>query len=206
MPVRRCCVFAALCYAELAAMLPVSGSAYSYAYASMGEILAWTMGWLLLLEYGIAASTVAVGWSGYVVSFLANFGIVIPVEWTTPTITMDEATQTAIFGNGFNLPAFLGIMAMTSLLVIGVKESATVSNVIVFIAAFPTFKTAWKEPEKEDLVAWTMYFISCVLALFAIPAFTLGDIAQPLTFFVIESVMMILLWRPRRPKYNYSPT
>lgn len=81
-----------------------------------------------------------------------------------------------------------------------------VSNVIVFIAAFPTFKTAWKEPEKEDLVAWTMYFISCVLALFAIPAFTLGDIAQPLTFFVIESVMMILLWRPRRPKYNYSPT
>jgi APA family basic amino acid/polyamine antiporter len=128
-----CCVFAALCYAELAAMLPVSGSAYSYAYASMGEILAWTMGWLLLLEYGIAAATVAVGWSGYVVSFLANFGLVIPVEWTTPTITMDHDTQTAIIGNGFNLPAFLGIMVMTFLLVRGVKESATVNNVIVFI-------------------------------------------------------------------------
>lgn len=127
-----CCVFAALCYAELAAMLPVSGSAYSYAYASMGEVLAWTMGWLLLLEYGIAASTVAVGWSGYVVSFLANFGIVIPVEWTTPTISTD-ASHNLIFGNGFNLPAFGGIMMMTFLLVLGVKESATVNNVIVFI-------------------------------------------------------------------------
>jgi basic amino acid/polyamine antiporter, APA family len=128
-----CCVFAALCYAELAAMLPVSGSAYSYAYASMGEILAWTMGWLLLLEYGIAASTVAVGWSGYVVSFLHNFGITIPLHLTTPTINIDEATQNIIFGSGFNLPAFLGIMMMTALLVIGVKESATVNNVIVFI-------------------------------------------------------------------------
>ncbi len=127
-----CCVFAALCYAELAAMLPVSGSAYSYAYASMGELLAWVMGWLLLLEYGIAASTVAVGWSGYVVSFLANFGIVIPPEWTTPTISINE-THDVIFGNGFNLPAFLGILMMTALLVVGVKESATVNNVIVFI-------------------------------------------------------------------------
>ena len=81
-----------------------------------------------------------------------------------------------------------------------------VSNTVVFIAAFPTFKTAWKEPEKEDLLAWTMYFASCVLALAAIPKLTLGDAAQPITFFVIESIMMILLWRPRRPKYNYSPT
>jgi len=128
-----CCVFAALCYAELAAMLPVSGSAYSYSYASMGEIVAWVMGWLLLLEYGIASATVAVGWSGYVVSFLGNFGIVIPPEWTSPTISIDESTHSLIFGNGFNLPAFLGILMMTFLLVRGVKESATVNNVIVFI-------------------------------------------------------------------------
>lgn len=127
-----CCAFAALCYAELAAMLPVSGSAYSYAYASLGEVLAWVMGWLLLLEYGIAASTVAVGWSGYVVSFLGNFGITIPTEWTTPTIVAD-AQHNLSFGNGFNLPAFIGIMMMTLLLVRGVKESATVNNVIVFI-------------------------------------------------------------------------
>jgi APA family basic amino acid/polyamine antiporter len=127
-----CCAFAALCYAELAAMLPVSGSAYSYAYASLGEVLAWVMGWLLLLEYGIAASTVAVGWSGYVVSFLGNFGITISPEWTTPTISADAEHNLSI-GSGFNLPAFLGIIAMTLLLVRGVKESATVNNVIVFI-------------------------------------------------------------------------
>ncbi len=127
-----CCAFAALCYAELAAMLPVSGSAYSYAYASLGEVLAWTMGWLLLLEYGIAASTVAVGWSGYVVSFLGNFGIVISPEWTTPTIAADAEHNLSV-GNGFNLPAFVGIMMMTFLLIRGVKESATVNNIIVAI-------------------------------------------------------------------------
>ncbi len=127
-----CCAFAALCYAELAAMLPVSGSAYSYAYASLGEIVAWVMGWLLLLEYGVASSTVAVGWSGYVVSFLGNFGITLPVSLTTSTIALDEA-HNIIFTGAFNLPAFLGILAVTWLLVLGVKESATVNNVIVFI-------------------------------------------------------------------------
>ncbi len=81
-----------------------------------------------------------------------------------------------------------------------------VSNTVVLIAALPTIRTAWKEPEKEDRTAWTIYFVSCVLALLAIPAFTLGDVAQPLTFFLIESVMLVLVWRPRAPKYNYSPT
>lgn len=127
-----CCVFAALCYAELAAMLPVSGSAYSYAYASMGEVIAWIMGWLLLLEYGIASSTVAVGWSGYVVSFLKDFGIMLPDAWTQSTLMIDEA-HNIINTGAFNLPAFLGICAVTALLIIGVKESATVNNVIVFI-------------------------------------------------------------------------
>jgi APA family basic amino acid/polyamine antiporter len=131
-----CCAFAGLCYAELASMLPVSGSAYSYSYASLGEVVAWTMGWLLLLEYGIAASTVAVGWSGYVVSFLGNFGIVIPAALTTPTLQMDHAAGTLINTGGFNLPALIGILSMTWLLVIGVKESATVNNVIVAIKLF----------------------------------------------------------------------
>lgn len=126
-----CCAFAGLCYAELAAMLPVSGSAYSYSYASLGEIFAWIMGWLLLLEYGIAASTVAVGWSGYVVSFLNNFGIVIPTQLTTPTLKIVD--DSLVFTGGVNLPALLGILAMTALLIRGVKESATVNNVIVFI-------------------------------------------------------------------------
>jgi APA family basic amino acid/polyamine antiporter len=128
-----CCAFAGLCYAELASMLPVSGSAYSYSYASLGELFAWIMGWLLLLEYGVAASTVAVGWSGYLVSFLGNFGIVIPVWLTTPTLELDLTTHTITNTGGFNLPAMLGILAMTWLLVTGVKESATVNNVIVAV-------------------------------------------------------------------------
>jgi len=128
-----CCAFAAMCYAELASMLPVSGSAYSYAYASLGELFAWVMGWLLLLEYGVAASTVAVGWSGYMVSFLKTLGVIVPPEWTAATgqiITLaDGSTVTALF----NLPAALAISAVTGLLVLGVKESASVNNIIVFI-------------------------------------------------------------------------
>lgn len=128
------CAFAALCYAELASVLPVSGSAYTYAYASLGEIFAWGMAWLLILEYGVAAATVAAGWSGYLVSFLKDFGLVIPPELTrayfaAPLVLPDSTVIMPLF----NLPAFLGIMAMTGLLVIGVKESANVNNVIVVI-------------------------------------------------------------------------
>lgn len=128
-----CCAFAGLCYAELSSMLPVSGSAYSYAYASVGELLAWIMGLLLLLEYGIAASTVAVGWSGYVVSFLKNFNIIIPEYLTTPTLQIVNDGKSLLFTGGINLPALLGVGAMASLLVIGVKESANINNLIVFI-------------------------------------------------------------------------
>jgi len=127
------CAFAAMCYGELSAMLPVSGSAYSYAYASLGEIFAWVMGWLLLLEYGIAGSTVAVAWSGYVVSFLANLHIVIPPQWTVATnLPVTLADGTMVKGI-FNVPAFLAIVGVTSLLVVGVKESANFNNVIVVV-------------------------------------------------------------------------
>src|SRR5579863_10289051 len=86
------CAFVALCYAELASALPVSGSAYSYTYASMGEVAAWVMGLLLLLEYGLAASTVAVGWSGYFVSLLHNLNIVIPPALTAaPGVPVKDA-------------------------------------------------------------------------------------------------------------------
>jgi len=128
-----CCAFAGLCYAELSSMLPVSGSAYSYAYASVGELLAWIMGLLLLLEYGIAASTVAVGWSGYVVSFLKNFDIIIPAVLTTPTLQIINDGKDIIFTGGINLPALFGVGAMASLLVIGIKESANINNIIVLI-------------------------------------------------------------------------
>ena len=149
------CAFVGLCYAELASVLPISGSAYTYAYATIGEALAWVMGWLLLLEYGVAASTVAVGWSGYINSFLLGFGVMIPPEFTAAVNQPVKVTEVyhAMFeaaGYGFNaegllmrggeivrgmfnLPAFAGILAVTSLLIVGVSESAKVNNIIVFI-------------------------------------------------------------------------
>ena len=125
--------FAALCYAELSSVLPVSGSAYTYAYASLGEVFAWIMGWLLILEYGAASATVAVGWSGYVVSFLNDIGLIIPVQYTRPLGAVITTLNGDELHGVFNLPAFLGVLAVTSLLILGIKESATVNNVIVFV-------------------------------------------------------------------------
>lgn len=150
------CAFAGLCYAELASVLPISGSAYTYTYATLGEVFAWAMGWLLVLEYGLAASTVAVGWSGYVVSFLSSAGMMIPVEWTTPTGTelymvdgiwtqLGEGQIAKLTAEGvdvaalqsttgiINLPALIGILAVSALLVVGVSESVTVNNIIVAV-------------------------------------------------------------------------
>jgi APA family basic amino acid/polyamine antiporter len=128
------CALAGLCYAELSSALPVSGSAYTYSYTTIGEFAAWVMGSLLLLEYGLAASVVAVGWSGYVVSLLGDFGLVIPVELTGPTgqaIMQDGVATGATYL--FNLPAFGICAALAGLLVVGVSESAKVNNVIVAI-------------------------------------------------------------------------
>ena len=129
------CAFVALCYAELASALPVSGSAYSYSYVSMGEIVAWVMGLLLLLEYGLAASTVAVGWSGYLSSLLADMGLHIPPALTAaPGVAVKDPLTGAVIAHGLvNLPAILAILAVTCLLVVGVSESATVNNIVVFI-------------------------------------------------------------------------
>ena len=128
------CAFVALCYAELASALPVSGSAYSYSYASTGEVVAWIMGVLLLLEYGLAASTVAVGWSGYLNSLLGDLHIHLPATLqAAPGYPVKDGAG-AIIGHGsFNLLAILGITAVTILLIVGVSESASVNNVIVAI-------------------------------------------------------------------------
>lgn len=127
------CALAGLCYAELASALPVSGSAYTYSYTTLGEGAAWLMGALLLLEYGLAASVVAVGWAGYVVSLLADFGIVIPATLTAPfgheVALADGTTAAAVM----NLPAALVVLALTVLLVVGVSESASFNNLIVAI-------------------------------------------------------------------------
>jgi basic amino acid/polyamine antiporter, APA family len=133
------CAFAGLCYAELSSTLPVSGSAYTYGYTTLGEFVAWIMGALLLLEYGLAASVVAVGWGGYVVSLLADFGIVIPPQFTGPAgyTLMREGAPVLVNGQTittiFNLPAFLICLALAALLVVGVSESAKVNNAIVAI-------------------------------------------------------------------------
>lgn len=141
------CGLAGLCYAELASTMPVSGSAYTYAYGTMGEVFAWIMGWLLVLEYGVAASTVAVGWSGYVVSILTDFGIsdtLFPTiqyaggegpQWATPLVqyvTGEGGSSFPLTGT-FNLVAAIGIAAVCSLLVLGVSESANINNAIVVI-------------------------------------------------------------------------
>ena len=125
------CVFAALCYAELASTMPVSGSAYTYAYATLGEAFAWTMGWLLLLEYGVAASTVAVGWSGYVVSFLKGFGIAVPPNLCHSALGFVDGQLTLL--PQIDLVAACGVLLITGLLAIGVRESASVNNLIVAI-------------------------------------------------------------------------
>ena len=133
------CALAGLCYAELSSTLPVSGSAYTYSYTTIGEFAAWIMGALLLLEYGLAASVVAVGWAGYVVSLLGDYGVVIPAELTGPSGHHLQKAGVDVLVNGapvtylFNLPAFLICIALSALLVVGVSESAKVNNVIVAI-------------------------------------------------------------------------
>jgi basic amino acid/polyamine antiporter, APA family len=144
------CAFAALCYSEFAAMIPIAGSAYSYGYATLGEFIAWIIGWDLVLEYAFGAATVASGWSGYFTSLMEDVGIHIPPQWTaTPgtvlylqgrhwvqaagvTGGVDPATLphvTAIC----NIIAFFAIAIITAVLVIGIKESANLNSVIVII-------------------------------------------------------------------------
>lgn len=151
------CAFAGLCYAEYASMIPISGSAYAYSYSTLGEFIAWIIGWDLILEYLFGASTVAVGWSGYFISILKDFGIYLPPELTASTGTKlinvpnegwqalntsltDKLSAAAIDINTlesvtalFNFPAVLIISILTILLVIGIKESANFNNIIVII-------------------------------------------------------------------------
>ena len=126
------CVFAGLCYAEFAAMIPVSGSVYSYSYATMGEFLAWFIGWDLILEYLFACSTVAVGWSGYMQSLLHGWGVDLPYHLSQPTLAHNS--EGWIFtGSIINFPAVCIIAIITALLLCGVRQSAWVNSVIVVI-------------------------------------------------------------------------
>jgi len=155
------CLFAGLCYAEFAAMIPIAGSAYTYGYATLGELVAWIIGWDLILEYLFGAATVAVGWAGYFAAFLNEVGIHLPAAYTqapldvvgthnlvrstlcidpatnqTIALTANQACDTAkyVVTHGvINIPAIVLIGLMTTLLVIGIKESARFNNIIVFV-------------------------------------------------------------------------
>ena len=124
------CVVAALCYAEIASMIPVAGSAYTYSYATVGEFLAWTVGWALVLEYAIAASAVSVGWSGYFTGTILNetFGIILPAWLTAGPLALGGAP-----GGLINLPAMVIALLVTWLLMIGTSESAKVNAVLVLV-------------------------------------------------------------------------
>jgi len=126
-------LLAALCYSEFAASVPVAGSAYVYAYATLGELIAWVIGWDLILEYALGAATVAVGWSGTLVTLLGQFGLSFPAAFSAA-----PGTAVAVAGGDpviavFNLPAVLVTIAVTALLIVGISESASVNSVIVVI-------------------------------------------------------------------------
>ncbi|MGB7102592.1 MAG: amino acid permease [Xanthobacteraceae bacterium] len=128
------CAFAGLCYAEMASTVPIAGSAYTYAYATMGELVAWIIGWDLILEYALGAVTVAIGWSGYVVSFLKNIGIVVPPAFAGSPFSYDAAERAwHVTGALINIPAMLVIAGVSALLVVGVHETARANSVIVAI-------------------------------------------------------------------------
>ncbi len=145
------CVFAGLCYAEFASMIPIAGSAYTYGYATLGEIVAWIIGWDLILEYAFGAATVASGWSSTLIAFLQDYGLSLPPQicdvpgavWVqvdgrwgpigTFDLPADQLATLPHLTTSFNLIAFLAIMAVTAILIIGIKESANFNTGIVFV-------------------------------------------------------------------------
>jgi basic amino acid/polyamine antiporter, APA family len=151
------CVFAGLCYAEFASMIPIAGSAYTYGYATLGEIVAWIIGWDLILEYAFGAATVASGWSSTLVAFLQDYGISLPPQicdvpgakwvlynghWTplnTLSMSMDQVANLPMVTAKFNLIAFLAMLAVTVLLIIGIKESANFNTGVVFVKLVAVF-------------------------------------------------------------------
>jgi basic amino acid/polyamine antiporter, APA family len=147
------CACAGLCYAEMASTVPVAGSAYTYAYATMGELVAWVVGWDLIFEYALGAATVAIGWSGYVVSFLKDLGITVPPALAGAPFAYDAARRAwQMTGTIINVPAMIVVVAVTIVLMMGVRESAKVNNIIVatklviivlfIVFAAPYFSTA----------------------------------------------------------------
>jgi len=127
------CVFSALCYAEFASMIPIAGSAYSYAYASLGEIAAWVMGWVLLCEYLFSPSTVASGWSGYFVSLMHDFGWDISATWARAPFSYDLVNGWETTGSILNLPAIIIVGIIGVMVALGIQTAAFVNNLLVVV-------------------------------------------------------------------------
>ena len=141
------CAFAGLCYAEFASMIPVAGSAYTYSYATLGEFVAWIIGWDLVLEYAVGAATVSISWSQYLLKFLGNYGIHFPIELVmSPFETSTLADGTVIHGI-FNLPAAFIVLVLSIILIKGIKESAFFTTIIVILkltVVFAFIVLGWK--------------------------------------------------------------
>lgn len=149
------CAFAAMCYAELASMIPIAGSAYTYTYATMGELIAWIIGWDLILEYAVSNMAVGVGFSAHIVNLFDLFGVQLSKQWSTPAIV--PVADGWAFNAGFNVPAFLIVMFLTVILVRGIRESAQANNVMVLLklAAIIAFIVAGATYIKTD--NWTPF-------------------------------------------------
>jgi APA family basic amino acid/polyamine antiporter len=127
------CAFAGLCFSELAAMIPISGGAYTYTYATLGEFIAWVIGWILILEYGAGSAVVAISWSAYVVSFLQSINIHLPAAITaSPWQPIELVDGSTVYGF-VNLPALIIVVLLSSLLIVGVEKSAKVNSILVAI-------------------------------------------------------------------------
>jgi basic amino acid/polyamine antiporter, APA family len=127
------CLFAGLCYAELAAMIPVSGSAYTYAYAAFGRFAAWIIGWDLVLEYGLSAGAVSVGWAGYFSAFMTSIGLPLPAALSSAPVGFDADGQLALTGAIINLPAVAIVVLLSTLLIVGIRASSTVNGAMVLL-------------------------------------------------------------------------
>ncbi|KQS41560.1 amino acid permease [Pedobacter sp. Leaf194] len=127
------CGFAALCYAEFASMIPVAGSAYTYSYATMGELFAWIIGWDLVLEYSVGCATVAISWSQYLTRFLSSMGIYLPPQLTLSPFETAKLADGSTVNGIVNIPAALVVVLMTAILIRGTKGSAIVNGIIVFL-------------------------------------------------------------------------
>jgi basic amino acid/polyamine antiporter, APA family len=152
------CAFAGLCYAEFASMIPVAGSAYTYSYATMGELVAWIIGWDLVLEYALGAATVAVSWSRYLLELLSSWGIHLPANYVvSPFETLQLADGTIVNGGYINLPAIIIVVLLSLLLIRGTHESARMNNflVILKLAVVILFITlGWSHIDPQNYVPY----------------------------------------------------